>query len=93
MPHRATRKQQLGSIQVETLEGRLLCRIVYNGGFAITPPGGGDAYETIKLQPAEGAVGLRTADASSGGVVNWQKTTEHEWNPGDPGSDASGAAA
>jgi hypothetical protein len=65
------------------LEGRLLCRIVYNGEFVIAPTGGGQAYETIKLHPSEDAVGLRAASGNSNGVVNWQKTGEHEWTPGD----------
>jgi hypothetical protein len=68
---------------IEPLEGRLLCRVVVNGEFAIAPPGGGVAHETIKLHPAEGVVGLNTAQANSGGVVNWSKTGEHEWTPGD----------
>ena len=68
---------------LEPLEGRLLCKLAANGEFVIAPPGGGEAYETVKLHPAEGAVGLRTADANSNGVVNWQKTAEHEWTPGD----------
>ena len=67
----------------EPLEHRLLCRLSANGEFAITPPGGGQAYETIKLQPAQGVVGLNTAEAHSNGVVTWQKTGEHEWTPGD----------
>ena len=68
---------------LEPLENRLLCRLSANGEFVIAPPGGGEAYETIKLQPAQGTIGLRTADANSGGVVNWEKTAEHEWTPGD----------
>ena len=68
---------------LEPLENRLLCKISLNGEFAITPPGGGAAHETIKLHPAEGVVGLNTAEAHSGGVVTWQKTGEHEWTPGD----------
>jgi hypothetical protein len=70
---------------VELLENRLLCRIAYNGAFVINPPGGGVAHETVKLHPAEGAIGLRTATAHSHGVVNWEKTAEHEWTPGDHG--------
>ena len=49
---------------LEPLENRLLCKIVNNGEFAITAPGGGEAYETIKLHPAEGAVGLRNTTAN-----------------------------
>jgi hypothetical protein len=67
----------------EPLEGRLLCRIVQNGEFAITPPGGGGAYTDIILRPAEGVTGPLTAEANSGGVVNWQITQTHEWTPGD----------
>ena len=55
-----------------------------NGEFVITPPGGGEAQETIKLQPSEGTVGLPSADAASDGMVSWQKPGEHEWTPGDP---------
>jgi hypothetical protein len=70
---------------VERLEDRLLCRLSANGEFVIAPPGGGEAHETIKLQPSEGVIGLNIAETSSNGVVNWQKTAEHEWTPGDPG--------
>jgi hypothetical protein len=70
-------------VRIESVEHRILCKVVRNGEFVITPPSGADAYETIKLQPAEGAVGLRTADANSNGVVDWQRTAEHEWTPGD----------
>ena len=70
---------------IERLEDRLLCRLSANGEFVIDPPGGGAAYETIKLHPTQGVIGLNTAEASSNGVVNWQKTAEHEWTPGDPG--------
>jgi len=70
---------------IEPLEGRLLCRLSANGEFIIAPPGGGEAHETIKLHPAQGVIGLNTAETSSGGVVNWQKSAEHEWTPGDPG--------
>ena len=67
----------------EPLEGRLLCRISVNGDFAITPPGGGVAHETLKLHPEQGVTGLQTARDHSGGVVNWQITETHEWTPGD----------
>jgi hypothetical protein len=70
-------------VLIEPLEHRVLCRIILNGEFAITPPGGGEAHETIKLQPSEGTIGLNTAEANSGGVVNWQATATHEWTPGD----------
>ena len=70
---------------IEPLEGRLLCRIVINGEFVIAPPGGGQAFETVKQHPAEGVTGLNTAQANSNGVVNWEKTSEHEWTPGDQG--------
>jgi hypothetical protein len=72
-----------GGATIEPLEGRLLCRVILNGEFVIAPPGGGQAHETIKLHPAEGAIGLRIATANSNGVVNWQNTAEHVWTPGD----------
>ena len=89
MPSRSHNRAAWGrGAAIEPLENRLLCKIAFNGEFVIAPPGGGQAHETIKLHPAEGAVGLRTATANSGGpngpVVNWQKTGEHESTPGDP---------
>jgi hypothetical protein len=68
---------------IEKLECRLLCRVAYNGEFVISPPGGGEGHSTIHLQPQEGLTGLRTAEAKSGGVVNWEITATHEWTPGD----------
>jgi hypothetical protein len=70
---------------IESLEHRVLCKIVANGEFVIVPPGGGAGHETIRLHPAEGVIGLNTAEANSGGVVNWERTGTHEWTPGDPG--------
>ena len=76
-------------VRIESLEHRVLCRVTYNGDFVITPPGGGEALATLHVQPEEGLVGVRTAEANSGGpsgpVVNWEITTVHEWTPGDPG--------
>jgi hypothetical protein len=54
-----------------------------NGEFLIAPPGGGIGYEAIHLHPAEGVGGLNTAEGNSNGVVNWSKTGEHEWTPGE----------
>ena len=75
--------------RVEALEDRQLFAPLagqwINGGFAITPPGGGEAYETIKLQPSQGVVGLISARENSNGVVNWEATAVHEWTPGDKG--------
>ena len=70
---------------LENLEPRLLCKLSANGEFIIAPPGGGQGQSTIHMQPEEGLVGLRTAEIKSGGVVNWEITTVHEWTPGDPG--------
>ena len=70
-------------VRLEPLEGRLLCKIANNGDFVIAPPGGGEAHETIKLQPDQGTTGLIHAEAGSNGVVDWNKTAEHEWTPGD----------
>jgi hypothetical protein len=71
---------------IEPLEGRLLCRIMNSGGFVITPPGGGQGHSTIDaLHPQEGLIGLRTAEAQSNGVVNWEITQVHEWTPGEQG--------
>ena len=67
----------------EPLEHRLLCRLSANGEFIITPPGGGEGYSAIILRPQEGIIGPRTAEAQTNGVVNWQITAIHEWNPGD----------
>ena len=82
MPYR---KQALGQrgAAIEPLEGRLLCKIVRNGEFVISPPGGGQAHQTVKLHPAEGVTGLNTAQAHSNGVVNWERTATHVWTPGD----------
>ena len=82
-PRLQTRTASCRGATIEPLEGRLLCRTALNGEFVIAPPGGGEAHETIKLQPAEGVIGLNTAEANSGGVVNWEKTGENEWTPGD----------
>ena len=49
----------------------------------IAPPGDGVGYSTIHMQPTEGLTGLRTAEANSDGVVNWEITQTHEWTPGD----------
>ena len=68
---------------IEPLEGRLLCKITYNGDFVINSPGAGD-HATIHRQPEEGLIGLQTAEAKSNGVVNWQITSTHEWTSGDP---------
>jgi hypothetical protein len=74
---------------IEALEGRLLCKITFNGEFVIAPPGDGQGHSTIHIQPEEGLIGLRTARENSGGphgaVVNWQITATHEWTPGDQG--------
>ena len=71
----------------EPLEGRLLCAaiIVRNGEFVIDPPGEGQGHSTFHLHPDAGVIGLNTAEANSNGVVNWQVTAIHEWNPGDHG--------
>src|SRR4051794_19951177 len=69
----------------EPLENRLLCRIVTNGEFVITPPGDGEGHSAIILHPIEGVAGLRTADAQSNGVVDWHVTRIRVWTPGDPG--------
>jgi hypothetical protein len=45
------------------LEHRLLCRLVMNGEFAITAPGGGEAYTAIILRPSEGVLGSSTVPA------------------------------
>jgi hypothetical protein len=71
------------AVLCEPLEHRVLCKIVINGEFVITPPGGGAGHETIHLHPAEGVIGLNTAEAHSNGVVNWERTGTHEWTPGD----------
>ena len=76
--------------RIEPLEGRLLCRIAFNGDFVIAPPGGGQGQTTIHLHPQEGLTGLRTAEAKSNGVVNWEITQVHEWAPGDQGGPRSG---
>ena len=83
--HRQTRTASRRAASIEPLENRLLCKVAFNGQFVIAPPGGGQAHETIKLHPAEGVTGLNTAEANSGGVVNWQRTGTHEWTPGDHG--------
>jgi hypothetical protein len=70
---------------VESLENRLLCKITFNGEFAIDPPGGGQGHQTIHMQPEQGLKGLRSAEAHSNGVVNWEITQVHEWTPGDKG--------
>jgi hypothetical protein len=84
MPSKPTRPARA---LIEPLEGRLLCRIMTNGEFVITPPGGGQGQETLHLHPEQGLTGLRTAEANSGGdqgpVVNWEITQTHEWTPGD----------
>ena len=67
----------------ERLEGRLLCKIMNNGTFDITPPSGGEGYSAIILRPQEGVIGPKTAEANTNGVVNWDVTQIHEWNPGD----------
>ena len=81
MPPRS--RQHTGGPALEGLEGRLLCAGAINGEFAITPPSGADAYSAIILRPQQGAIGPRTAEANSNGVVNWQITAVHEWTPGD----------
>jgi hypothetical protein len=83
--HNRPRAARAARATLEPLEGRLLCRIMVNGEFVITPPGGGQGQSTIHMQPEEGLIGLRTAEAQSNGVVNWEITQTHEWTPGDPG--------
>ena len=58
--------------RIESLEHRVLYAI--NGEFVIAPPGGGVGHETIHQHPEQGVIGLNTAEAKSGGVVNWQRT-------------------
>ena len=70
-PHPARRYRPL----CEPLEGRLLCRITFNGDFIITPPGGGQGHATIHQHPVAGLTGLRTANAQTNGVVFWQATS------------------
>ena len=60
---------------IEPLEHRVLCRVVLNGEFVITPPAQqGVGHETIHEHPQQGVTGLNTAEANSDGVVNWQRT-------------------
>ena len=69
-------------LDVEMLESRLTPGYSLNGAFAILPPGGGQGQETIHLHPEQGVVGLRTAEAQTGGVVNWEVTRICEGPPG-----------
>ena len=75
---------------IERLEGRLLCKISLNGEFVIDPPGGGNGHATIHMHPEQGLIGLRTAEAKSNGVVNWEITSTHEWTPGTSGGPRGG---
>jgi hypothetical protein len=59
---------------IESLEGRLLCRVSSNGEFVISPPGGGQGQSTLHQHPQAGVIGLQTAEARSNGV-NWQVTS------------------
>jgi hypothetical protein len=69
---------------LEPLEGgRLFASGFGNGDFVINPPGGGVGHETIILHPLTGVGGLISAEEHSGGVVDWNKTAEHFWTPGD----------
>jgi hypothetical protein len=68
----------------EPLEERLVFGIdLGNGEFAIDPPGGGQGYSDVITHPMTGVIGLRSAEANSNRVVNWELTTIHEWTPGD----------
>ena len=66
--------QQKCRAAMENLEGRLLCRIAFNGEFVIDPLGPGQGHSTIHQHPQQGVIGLQTAEARSNGVVNWQIT-------------------
>ena len=70
-------------LHVEVLEARLTPGIAVNGEFAIIPPGGGQGHETIHLHPEQGVTGLRTAEAQTAGVVNWEVTRICEGTPGE----------
>ena len=86
MPSRFHKRAASGrAAAIEALEERVVFGVYQNGDFIIAPPGGGQAHETIKLHPAQGVIGLRTADAMSKDVVNWESTGTHESTPGDHG--------
>jgi hypothetical protein len=60
---------------IEPLEHRILCKLSANGDFVIAPPNDhGVGHATIHEHAVQGLIGLRTADANSNGVVNWQRT-------------------
>ena len=73
-PHMIELRKYGLRLDVEILEERITPGHTLNGQLAIIPPGGGQGHETIHLHPQQGVIGLRTAEAQSGGVVNWEVT-------------------
>ena len=83
MKTRSQQSHERPRMTIEHLEERLVFGInLSNGQFAIDPPGGGQGYSDVILHPSTGVTGLKSAEANSGGVVNWDLTI-HVWDPGD----------
>jgi hypothetical protein len=63
---------------IESLEARLLCARgtvgFIRGVITIAPPSGALELHLDHSHPAEGVIGLNTAEAKSDGVVTWDPT-------------------